>query len=1131
MLSDIEQWLGKLSLEKYVVVFTEAEVDFSTLPYLTDDDLKELGLPLGPRRKVSEAIKQLKKGTDLFSADPFATAPDSFGTPAPVTQPPPEPSSAAERRHLTVMFVDLVGSTEMSTQIDVEDMREIITSYQNTVASMVESHDGFVAKFMGDGVLCYFGWPQANEDDAGRAVRAGLAIISGVKLLNGPNGGQLSTRVGIASGVVVVGDLVGSGSSEEAAVVGETPNLAARLQGLAKPDQLVLPEETRSLLGNLFELQSLGAHDLKGIAQPVLAFVVTGESARESRFDASHSGTLTPIFGRAQELRLMQESWIRAQSGSGQMILVSGEAGIGKSRLTRAMIDLIEAVDHTRLTCHCSPYHTDSAFYPIIGQMILAAGIETADDDSTRLDKLERMQGVDADNVALLAAMLGIDAGARCDTLDLTPQQQRAHTMRTLCQMIVQLSQARPLLFVFEDLHWIDPTSLELLDIALEAIGGEKILILATARPTFEHRFGGHPSLTRIALNRLGGDQIQAIVERLTGGRTLPEEVLQLIVGRTDGVPLFVEELTKTILEAGVLKVRGASYVLDGPLDSRAIPSTLHDSLMARLDRLQPIKAVAQTAACIGRKFDHRLLASISPLPEAELINALEGLIKAELVFRRGVPPEAHYLFNHALVRDAAYESLLKDNRRATHRRIVQSLEVDGNAAPEVLAWHAEAAGLTEQAIKLWEVASKEAIARPAFDEAISHLGHAIALLSPQTNDGTQAILEQALGLQIQLGGARLYRNGYGADETKAAFENALLLADRISETPLRVPVLYGLWVNKYVRAQHADALTLAESLLKLVRSGTDSAPVMLANRLIGVSQSFQGRFVEAQHHISRAHSLFDPVSHKGLANRFGQDLGVANSCYMALNLWALGETRQANIHMLEAEQAALVTGHINTICYLHCHTILLALLARDEAVVKRHVAAMAAIAIEHKLVLWQDHASLMQALMAADAGDALGIDQFMAADTHYTASKSQVFLAQLRIEASYRALALQLVEKARTLADMARALIDQTGETFVLAELYRLEGALALKSDNQNDAEVSLKEAVAVARKQGSKSLELRAALDLADLWQLMGRTTEACTLLKLVQDSIADGDCAEDSARAKVFISDRAKLKKFPR
>ncbi|MGI9303287.1 MAG: ATP-binding protein, partial [Gammaproteobacteria bacterium] len=760
------------------------------------------------------------------------------------------------------MFVDLVGSTEMATGIDAEDMREVITGYQNHVVGVIARYEGFVARFMGDGVLCYFGWPRANEDDAERAVRAGMDIISGVKSMTGPSGEPLSTRVGIASGVVVVGDLIGSGASEEAAVIGETPNLAARLQGLAQPDQLVLPRETRALLGNVFELQPLGAHDLKGIAQPVQAFVVTGESARESRFDARQTGTLTPIVGREQELRLMRECWTRVASGSGHLIVVSGEAGIGKSRVTRAMIDEITEDDHTRITCQCSPYHTDSAFHPIIAQMTFAAGFDSADDDDTRLDKLERLAGVDADNVALLAAMLGIAAGARYGELKLTPQQQRARTMQALAQMIVRASQEQPLLFVFEDLHWTDPTSLELLDIALDAIVDEKILILATARPTFEHGFGGHPSVVRITLNRLGREQVSDIVERLTGGRSMPEDVLQIIASRTDGVPLFVEELTKTVLETGVLKAEGDNYVLDGPLDARAIPGTLHDSLMARLDRLQPLKTVAQTAACIGREFDHRLLASISPLPETELDSALEGLIEAELVYRRGVPSEAHYRFKHALVRDAAYESLLKENRRSIHHRILQSLEKVSNTTPEVLAWHAEVAGLTERAIDLWEAASKAAIARPAFDEVISHLGHAIALLSPQIDDGTPAVLEQALELQIQLATARVYRNGYVADETKAAFEHALLLADRIGETPLRVPVLFGLWNGKYASAQYADALTLAEALLELVERGTDTAPTVLANRVIGATLGYQGRFVEAQPRLAHAQALFDPEAH-----------------------------------------------------------------------------------------------------------------------------------------------------------------------------------------------------------------------------------------------------------------------------
>ena len=566
-----------------------------------------------------------------------------------------------------------------------------------------------------------------------------------------------------------------------------------------------------------------------------------GETPLESRFEAHQTGSLTPIFGREQELQLMQECWAGVMSGTGHMILVSGEAGIGKSRVARALIDEIEVDDHTRLTFQCSPYHSDSAFYPIIAHILLAARIESTDNNDTRLDKLEKVNGVDSENAALLAAMLGVDSSARYGSLDLTPAQQRAQTMQALCQIIVRLSQDKPLLFVFEDLHWIDPTSLELLDIALDAIVDEKILILATARPTFEHGFGGHPSMTRYALNRLGREQIRAIVEQLSGGRAMPEEVLKLIVNRTDGVPLFVEELTRAVLETGVLIEQSGRYVLDGPLDSLAIPSSLHDSLMARLDRLQPIKTVAQTAACIGREFNYSLLASISPQSETELIAALEGLIKSELVYRRGVAQEARYLFKHSLVRDAAYASLLKENRCSIHNRILDHMEKESNTTPEVLAWHAEAAGLTDRSIDLWEAASKIAVARPAFDEAISHLLHAIELLSPQISVGTQAVLERALGLQLQLGAVRLYRNGYGADETKEAFEHALFLADKIGETPLRVPVLYGLWVNKYLRAQHADALLLAQAILELVEGGTDTAPIMLANRLNGVSLSLQG--------------------------------------------------------------------------------------------------------------------------------------------------------------------------------------------------------------------------------------------------------------------------------------------------
>ena len=1014
-MTDIARWLAELGLEKYVPAFAEAEIDFADLPYLTDEDLKEVGLPVGPRRRVIEAVKRL--GSPGLSAP----GPASSDPVARVTTELSATPADAERRHLTVMFVDLVGSTEMASKFDPEDMRNVITGYQNTVAGVVARFEGFVAKFMGDGVLCYFGWPRASEDDAERAVRAGLAIIASVKESSGADGVALASRVGIATGVVIVGDLIGSGATQEAAVVGETPNLAARLQGLAQPDQLVLPQTTQNLLGNTFELKSIGAHALKGITELVEAYVVVAEAARESRFEARHTGLLAPIVGREQELGLMRECWTKAKASYGQMILISGEAGIGKSRITRALIDEIAQDSHIRMTYQCSPYHTDSAFYPIIQQLNYAAGIHPNDGNGERLDKLEAVAGINSQNVALMANLLGIDASERYAPLDLTPAQFRVRTMQTLIQALVQQAEEKPLLAVFEDLHWVDPTTLELLALTLEAIAAEKILILTTARSTFEHGFSGHPMVTRFALNRLGKDQILSMVNKLTDGKSLPEEIIELIASRTDGVPLFVEELTKTILETGVLKAQGERLVLDGPLDALVIPGTLHDSLMARLDRLQPIKEVAQTAACIGREFDHRLLASISRLPEAELYAAINGLIKAELVHRRGLPPAASYLFKHALVRDAAYESLLKERRRDIHSRILAVLEKNTDVASEVLAFHAQTAGLTDRAIALWETAGKAAIARPAFDEGISHLENAIALITPQLENDRRAILEYALSLQVQLSVAFLARWGYQADVTKSAWEYALTLVDRLGQTPLRYSVLYGLWVGMYIRAEHAQALSQAEMLIHLAEDSTETAPLVVAYRLAGVALCFQGRFSEGRSRLEQALAHYDPVAHKGLENRFGQDVGIAVHCYTAINLMQLGETRQAEQTAQKAERAAKQISHANTFCYAHMHLAIFALLSRNEISFKNHIALLAPFAREHNLGLWLDYAILFKELIAAAEGDQASIERYLEADAAVVAKKLRAFMPQLRIEAGWRSLALGLQPRASELVMLAQ--------------------------------------------------------------------------------------------------------------
>lgn len=799
---DVPDWLRGLGFEEYVESFIKNEVDEEILSDLTIEDLKDLGVTkVGHRRKLLKAIAAMRPAP---SGDKLADEPVA--------------NHEAEHRHLTVMFVDMVGSTELSVQLDPEDVRHVITQFQNTVTVIVGRFEGFVARFMGDGVLCYFGWPRANEDDAERAVRAGLSIIEGVKKVNTPDGSTLATRVGIASGLVIVGDLIGSGASEEAAVVGETPNLAARLQNLAGPDQLVLPKVTQELLSNVFTLKPTGTHSLKGIGKPVEAFVVTGERVRESRFAARSASNIAPLVGRDQELNLIRDGWTRAIDKFGQMILVSGEPGIGKSRIVQAAATSIIQCKHTRLTFQCSPFHSESAFYPIIHQMQYASGMSAIDSVDERLEKLERLAGVLSEDVPLLATMLSIDASERHAPLELTSAQLRARTMDVLVETLLRQASEQPVLVVFEDLHWVDPTTLEFLENAVDAINDQRILILATARPTFTHTFGGHQDFRRLVLNRLGRDQVFSIIDKVTNGKSLPDEVVQIIYERTDGVPLFIEELTKTILESDAIKDTGGVYKLNGSLNTLAIPNTLHDSLIARLDRLQSTKEVAQIASCIGREFPHPLLEKLSSLPKQSLIHALDELIEAELIYRRGVPPEARYQFKHALVRDAAYDSLLKPRRKAIHFSILEALQSDIATPAELLATHAEAAGLTERAIELWELASQRAVERLAFDEGMAHLQYAIQLTkSPEIENS----ISKEFSFQMQLGRVATQTLGYGSDQSYKAHLRARELAHQLENTELTVQATIGACMNLGAMGRNRESFELLVPL-QSIELGSD---------------------------------------------------------------------------------------------------------------------------------------------------------------------------------------------------------------------------------------------------------------------------------------------------------------------
>ena len=632
-MQQIADWLKRLGMSEYAQRFAESDIDIDVLSELTDQDFDRLGVSLGHRRRMLRAIREL-------DASPIAAVAER----QPSTQTAPEPAlkDTAERRQVTVMFSDLVGSTALAARMDPEDLREVISAYQKCVAETVDRFGGFVAKYMGDGVLVYFGYPQAHEDDAERAVRAGLELIAAVGEIKSQV--TLQTRVGIATGTVVVGGLIGSGAAQEQAVVGETPNLAARLQGIAEPNTVVIAESTRRLLGNLFELEDLGAKDLKGMSGPVPAWAAVRPGSVESRFEALRTAT-TPLVGRDEEIELLMRRWEQAKRGDGCVVLISGEPGIGKSRIAQTVVDRLGAEPHTRLRYFCSPYHQDSALYPSITQLQRAAGFRREDTVEQRLDKLEAVLALGTNEVnevaPLVAELLSIPTAGRYPPLDLSPQRRKEKTLRAKVAQVEGLAARQPVLMVFEDIHWSDPSTRELLDLTVDRVSTLRILVIITFRPEFTPPWVGRPHVALLSLNRLPPRRRAEMIACLTGGKALPKEIADQIIDRTDGVPLFIEEMTKAVVESGLLTDAGDRYTVAGPLPLLAIPTTLNASLLARLDRMAPVREVAQIAAALGRQFSHELISAVAPLPQQQLDDALAQLVRAELIFRRGSPPDA----------------------------------------------------------------------------------------------------------------------------------------------------------------------------------------------------------------------------------------------------------------------------------------------------------------------------------------------------------------------------------------------------------------------------------------------------------------------------------------------------------
>ncbi len=1097
---DVGVWLRGLGLARYEAAFRENEIDDAVLSKLTVEDLKDIGVAVvGHRRKIMSAIEELNAPS---AARGEAESTSSTQIPVAAVAPP----DAAERRQLTVMFCDLVGSTALSARLDPEDMREVIRAYQDACSGAIARYDGFVAKFMGDGVLAYFGFPRAHEDDAARAVHAGLEIAAVVAGLQTGAREKLAVRIGVATGLVVVGDLVGQGSAQEQAVVGDTPNLASRLQSLAEADGVVVAAATRRLLGDRFRLRNLGKHAVKGLAEPVEAWAALGVSQSESRFEAAHATRLTGFVGREAESGELLAMQRRAWAGHGQIVLISGEAGIGKSRLSAWLAEQVADMPHTRLRYHCSPYHRDSALYPFVQQFERAAGVAPQEPPDAKLDKLEKVLGLATDRMGevapLIASILSIPTGTRYPALNLSPAQHRRQTLSALLEQIEGLARHKPVLVLFEDAHWADATSLEVLDLVIERLRRLPILFLITYRPEFEAPWKGLPDVATIALGRLDRAEVEALVERVTGGRKLPAEVLAQVIGKTDGVPLFVEELTKNVLESGLLIEDGERYRLDGPLPPLAIPSTLQDSLMARLDRLAAVKEIAQIGAAIGREFSYPLLHAVVGRDEPTLKAALAQLQDSELVFRSGEPPDARYVFKHALVQDTAYESLLKSRRQILHRRIAETLREKFpdvvEAEPELVAHHFTQAGLTEPAIEYWGKAGDLALRRSAFKEAIAHLGKAIEMTEALT--GSEEQTSGRLRLQVSYGNAMIAAHGHGAPETAAAFRNASELGAGGADLQARYSINYGLWAAAHVHGDLNAMREPAQAFLRDVKQQSHSPEAGVAHRIYGVTQWVAGDFIEGRSHLEKALAIFNPERDRDLAFRFGQDVGVSAMVYLAIALWPLGEVERARELIDAATRRIAILGHLATSTFGLMHSAMCEIIARNVDSAAPLAKALSNVAREHGIALWIGFGAFLEAWVEFRSGSPetglLNMRRAAALLQQDGVGAFQPLVRTALAEAEARN-----GEPEAALATLDQALEDfaRTGQRWFDAEIHRMRGDILFEKDaaNPDPAEEAFLTAIAIAQHQKTRSFELRAALSLAKLYRATGRDADAHAVL----------------------------------
>jgi TOMM system kinase/cyclase fusion protein len=1050
----------------------------------------------------------------------------------------------AERRQLTVLFCDLVDSTALASQLDPEEWREVVRAYQDTCAKVIARFEGHIAQYLGDGLLVYFGYPLAHEDDAQRAVRAGLGMVEAVSQLNTrlerERGVQLAVRLGCHTGLVVVGEM-GGGTHHEQLALGETPNVAARLQGIAAPNTVVISAVTSQLLGGFFACQSLGTPPLKGITQPLEVYQVLYESAARTRLEAAGGASLTPLVGRESEVALLQERWAQVKEGLGQVVLLSGEAGIGKSRLVQVLTEQVASEPQAWLTpCQCSPYYQNSALYPMIDLLErVALRFEREESPEQKLHKLEGFvvqYGLPlVEAVPLFASLLSLPLPAEYAPLNLSPEQQKQRILHAFLAILLRIAAQQPVLFVMEDLHWVDPSTLELLTFLVDQGPTARILAVFTFRPDFSPPWTGRSHLTQVTLTRLPPRQAAELTHGVAHGKALPPEVVAQVVAQTDGVPLFVEELTKMVLESGLLQERPERYELAGPLPPLAIPATLHDSLMARLDRLAAVKAMAQLGATLGREFAYELLQAVSPWDEDTVQRGLHQLVEAEFLYQRGLPPQATYAFKHALIQEAAYQSLLRSTRQRHHQHIAQVLEIrfpeTAETQPELLAHHYTQAGLTEQAVHYWQRAGQRALERSANLEAVAHLTTGLEVLAtlPDTPERTQ----QELAMQTTLGPALVAIKGFAAPEVLHAYARARELCQQAGESPQLFQVLRGLWYFYLIRVELRTARELGEHLLTLAQQVGDPVLRVEAHYALGLTLNYLGEFAAAHTHLAQGMALYDPQQHRAHAVRYGQDPGVACRAYGAATLWWLGYPDQALQQSHEAVTQARELAHPFSLGFALFLTAWVPQFRREWPLTHERAEAAIALAAEHGFAVFGAGGMIFRGWALAQrhsesaAGQGPGeegiaqLQQGLAAWRATGAEALRPYYLALLAEALERD---GQVEEGLQLLAEALAVANDTGECRWNAELHRLRGEflLARPAAQHAEAETCFRQALAIARRQQAKSWELRAALSLSRLWQQQGKRAEAQQLLAEIYGWFSEGFDTADLQEAKALLDE---------